>query len=151
MDKLRNLMANNAVLTIIFGILMILMPGSLLQTAIRIAGVVVLVYGACCIYQAVATNKDKRIINIVIAIVAILVGVRMISQPAWFVGILPQAVGCYLILSGILKLAMPLAAIPDLLLGIILVTNAFGLMSLAVRVVGIFVLAIGIADLKLGN
>lgn len=151
MNKLRELMSNNAILTILFGILMIFMPDSLLVTMIRIFGALVIVYGAYCLFQFVKSTGSKKVMNIILAIVAILVGIKMMANPASVATFVPQLMGAYLLISGCMKLAVPVAAVPDILMGIVLLTSAFGLVTFAIRIVGIVVLAIGLADLKIGQ
>ncbi len=137
----------SCLVTILTGILLILAPTSLAASVVQIAGGALVIYGIYLGY-CFAKSDYRSGMDLGISLLAIAGGLFMISNAYGLLEAIPTFIGIYLLVTGVCKLAvLPVTAIPDLLLGVILLACGFGVFSFALSLVGVFVLAGGIVDL----
>lgn len=131
---------SSAALMLVLGILLLIAPKSLMATFIRIAGILALVYG---IYEIIFFVKaqNKNYLALILGAFSVIVGFIALGNPNGILDAVPLIMGIAILVSGIQKLFIaPVAAIPDLIIGAILLICGFGVFSFALRVIGIIVI-----------
>ena len=162
-----NLSKNNTLLSILMvllGLVLLIWPGKTLTLAARILGIALLAGG---VVSAVSWYKDRHKagvsnVTLAIAIVCLALGVIVLAAPQGVVKLLPKLVGLAVLLNGVLNLAQALdqrrsgyskwvaslvMAILTIIAGAYIFFHAFGLMKVAVMVIGIVFIYNGASNL----
>jgi len=131
---------SSAALMLVMGILLLIAPQSLMATFVRVAGILIVIYG---VYEIINFMKaqDKSYISLILGAFGIIVGFVALGNPYGILDAVPLLLGIVLLVTGIQKLFIaPVMAIPDLIFGAILLICGFGVFSFALRVIGILVI-----------
>lgn len=148
-----------SIIVLILGILLLAKPDMIINIVSVIMGIVVLVPG---IISLVDYFKTKYNPNLVIGVVACIIGVIFIFNSKFVSSILPFLLGIYFIIDGISKLQyalelrknkvvnyMPsvLVAILILVCGVLMMVNPFGGALAITQVIGIFMIIYSALDI----
>lgn len=151
-------MKNNTVITpiilFILGLVLLIVPGGIINTVIRVMGIIIIISSAATIKGNL--NSKEISYSILLAIL----GLVFIFEPSVIAGIIPFILGAYIILKSIIKLQMIRAFnsskdylkpfiinIVTLLLGIVLIFNPFRGAETIIRIIAIFILAYSLLDI----
>lgn len=138
---------STAALMLVLGILMLLAPKSLMASFIRVAGLLVLLYG---IYEIITFVKSqfKNYGALIWGAVTVMIGIYALAKPNSILDAVPLILGICLLIIGIQKFfVLPVSAIPDIVFGAILLICGFGVFDFALRVIGIILILDAAADL----
>lgn len=151
-----------ALILLIVGIILILIPGTILTTLIRIIGAAAALFG---VYLGLSWYRAREGENASMAAagaVLLLIGIFLFTSPHTFVSIFPIAAGIVILINGAVHLAEALnlrktgsdkwlaAAILSgitLVLGIVMLANPFSVMTTLVRVLGFVLIYNGVTGL----
>jgi uncharacterized membrane protein HdeD (DUF308 family) len=145
-EKYESRTLGTSLLTLLFGLLLLFAPVTVAKTAVQIAGIACILFGAFNLLDAYRAGEKG--LGMVIGIIAILIGLMVVSNASRILNMIPLCLGIYLVINAIMKMTVfPLSAIPDMIFGIILLCSGFGLFSFAMKVIGIIIIIIAILDL----
>ena len=143
-------------ITLAGGIVLVAYPGPTLTVIALLVGIELLIGGAFLIVGALGHPAGSRVWGVLGGSLAVIAGVIVLRHPSGSILVVAMAVGIYLILSGVLRLVgatesregrgwLVLAALVDLVLGIVIVSwPSFGITTLAI-VLGIVLIVRGLA------
>lgn len=151
-----------AVISIIFGIILIVYQGGAVATILRILGVLVLVGAVIGLisYFANGANKDNPSV-LASAILGFIFGIILVTAPGWLIAIFPIVMGLVLIINSIYNISALLSApiktgmfgfglilsILSLILGIMAITRPGAVANAIILFIGITYLINGLTDL----
>lgn len=157
--------AGNHVLTglilIIFGIILLIWPGSTLDIVCKIVGAAVLIAGIVGVAEGLAGKRrdPAAVANFAGNVVAVVVGILLIAFSGAVVSILPFVLGILMVIysaveifssikaAGGIQTGRLIVSVLELILGILIMTNPFGTMEVLIRVLGIGVIIAGVTRL----
>jgi uncharacterized membrane protein HdeD (DUF308 family) len=140
------------------GVVAIAYPGPTLKVIAILLGIELLIGGIFLIVAAFAEPAGSRTPGVLAGAFALIAGVIVVRHPSGSVLVVALTIGIYLIVAGVLRLVgladtpgkrgwLALAALVDLVLGIVIVSwPKFGITTLAV-VLGIVLIVRGLAVL----
>ena len=142
------------------GLFLILYPHSTLSTAVRILGGALTVYGAIGLISYLVNRPESRPSSLVAGAAALIFGVIILLRPNLILNFFPTVAGILIVVTGILQLMsvlegrradpqgrwwLPLIlALITVVLGVVLLLNPFGAMSILIRMLGATLMYIGI-------
>lgn len=150
-----------ACLSVVLGVVFFVYPVETVDTASRIVALIIFVFGVAQIAMGMVRKSGFSIIT-TIGILITAVGIWMIVYPQVLVGVIPFFIGLLIVSHGILGIKsavdagrckfekwgvlFALSAI-SLIVGILTVLNAFDIVELTAKIIGIFLVYDGIAGL----
>ena len=143
----------------VVGILLLLVPGRIVTTIIRLFGVIILILGILSIIN-ILKNKNNNT-ELVSGILICILGLVFISNPHTIASIIPFILGVWIVMKSAFKLQFsyslkrssdnyvkPLVInIISLILGLVLIFNPFKGAEALIRIVGGFMVLYGILDI----
>ena len=165
-EKLKAMRINvtlSAIISMIIGILFLVFPDSSISMIGTIIACVVILAGVIVIISQVV-DFGRNVMGIIVGAVITLIGIDMLISPSAIMTIIPIAIGVLLCVHGLQDLSMAVEsakahadrvwiafviAAVNIILGLVCILNAFGLVSLAFRIIGIMLIWDGISDLGL--
>ncbi len=150
-----------AIVMLVVGVFFIAFPYKSLSVMVTLVGILAIVGGiaAAVIYFKSETKNPIESLNLLLGIIAIVVGIMFIARPSTLINIINIVIGLTLIAGGIMNLANtsvyhviigPIGIVPyviTILFGILLLVNPWGSGGTLTRVMGIFILYEGIVDI----
>lgn len=160
-------MIATAVFGVIIGILLLVFPDDSLKLAAKGIAVIIFLMG---LVSSVATITGRHIAGSVVAGIVAVFGIWLFMNPGIVVSIIPIIVGVFLVVSGVrdfvmaiegirkgatYKVLLIVIALASVIFGMICISNAFGIMSLTTRIIGIIIIFNALTDifvsLHIGN
>jgi len=157
-------MKNNTLITavifMLLGLVLLIVPGEIITTIIRIFGIIITVSGALSIWASVKNNTSN--FEIAYGILISILGLVFITNPSVIASIIPLVLGIWLIIKSAFKLQYVfflkkegfgywnkslIINILTLILGLVLAFNPFKGAEALVRIIAIFMIASSILDL----
>ena len=151
-----------AALTLVLGLIFFFRPGATMAFFARICGILLIVYAVTEFIGKKDRIKDGDNKDLIIALVAGILGLVFLWSPGFLISILPALIGIYLILDGGLAVKEAIDAkrigvsgadvalvlsIIKLVCGIIILCRPFGSVRLFMRVIGVILIYSGITHL----
>lgn len=148
-----------SIIMLILGILLLVKPDFIINIVSTVIGIIILIPG---IISLVDYFKTKYSANLVLGVVACILGMVFIFNPKLISSILPFVLGIYFIISGISKLQyglelrknkvvnyMPsvITSILILVCGALMIINPFGGALAITQVLGIFMIIYAVLDI----
>ena len=152
-----------SILMIVIGLVLVIWPGHVMTTAIRVLGFALLVGGGILIYS---WYRGRTLANDTLTLaegIALAVGgLFVLLAPGLIISIIPFAVGGIVVVNGILNLAQaldqkrydyarwPMAlalAILTIVLGALIILNPFSTMEMLVIAIGVIIIYNGVSNL----
>ena len=153
----------SAVLVTFIGLLLVIWPGTALVLLCRIIGVCALIGGAVGVIMFFTTSiRTPGIIGgLTGGLLLLIAGLWILIRPDILASILPMVLGFLIIVSGLINLAdcvtirrqngsvisSLIMAIITIILGIVIITHAYGTSKLFFRLLGLVMMYDGISDL----
>ena len=149
---------------ILAGLVLLFKPGEALETAGRIIGIALLVYGIISIvgYLVLKSGNEQSAGELIWGIVAAVAGIIIMIGPKFLIDIFPMVMGVLIAASGVRNLiraisvkraggsgwgTLILLSIITVLLGVLVFFNPFKTMTVLVRIIGAILLYNGIVGL----
>ena len=152
-----------SILMIVIGVLLVIWPGHVMTTALKIIGFALLVGGALLIYWWYsARNQDRSVITLSEGILMALAGLIVLLAPKFLISIVPFIIGAIITLNGIFNLAQAfdqrranysrwtmsmVMAILTEVLRLLMLFNPVTTMEMLVVAIGIIIIYNGISNL----
>jgi uncharacterized membrane protein HdeD (DUF308 family) len=156
----------NGIIAILFGCLLLFVPGETILGLVRIFGIILLIAGIIMFYASYTTMKAKKsyLLLMAEAIFAILLGLVIIINPGGSLSLFLILVGIWAAALGLLQIIISvqmrkkvanhmlftLNGVITLVFGLLLFYNPMGTAKALVTIVGILALAAGILLIYLG-
>ena len=163
-EKIKGLRLNitlSGVISIIIGVLLLVYPTESLYTISRGIAAIIILAGLFVIISQIFEN-GFNVMGIVVGGVLAVIGIWIFAAPDSIVSIIPIAIGVILVVHGLQDLGLAIEAlrvkaprawiififaIINILLGIVCVADAFKLVAVATRIIGIMLIYDGITDI----
>lgn len=163
-EKLKQLRINvtiSALISIVIGALLIIYPDQVITAMGRVVAVIIILAGVFFIISQIF-EFGLNALGIVVGAVLAIIGVWIFASPTAVLTIIPIAIGVILVVHGVQDLSMAIegsrAHMPhpwiayiiaalNIILGLLCVSNAFGLVDIALRLIGIMLVYDGITDI----
>ena len=150
----------SSVLFLILGILLLVVPGGIVTTVIRVFGIIILILGILSILNVAKTkvNNGEMVYGILIGVL----GLVFISNPEVIASIIPFVFGVWIVIKTSFKLQFVVALkrsnskdyikslvvnIITLILGLVLIFNPFKGAETLIRIIGGFMIAYSLLDI----
>ena len=149
------------IVLILSGLLLLFIPGGIINTVISIFGIIIIALGALSIIEAVKSKQSN--IGIAYGILMSILGIVFISSPNVIAGIIPLILGIWILIKSAIRLqyvfflkdsgseewikAM-IVNILTLILGMVLIFNPFKGAETIMRIIGIFMIIYAILDIS---
>ena len=158
-------LAQNHVVTglilIVFGIVLLIWPGSTLDIVCKIVGAAILIAGIVGVAEGLAgKRKDSAAVaNFAGNVAAVVIGILLIVFSGAIVSVLPFILGLLMVIYSAVEIFLSLKAeggiqtgrliisVIELILGIVIMANPFSTIALLVRILGIGIIITGITQL----
>lgn len=155
----------SAVLCIVMGIVIFVWPATTIDLMCKVLAVGLIIYGAVQLVAYFFNRMDNPFSGI-LGLIAALVGLWIFARPESIVSLIPIVIGVILLIHGMqdIKLAfeakssrykkwwsMLLIAVIGIVFGVICIVNAFGMVKLALKVIGVALIYDGLSDLWIIN
>ena len=149
----------SSIVLLVLGILLLLVPGGIVTTIIRLFGVIILVIGITSVLSEIKIKKQST--DFVNGILIGILGLVFISSPHTIASIIPFILGVWIAIKSVFKLQFsyslkrtssdyvkPLVInIIELILGLVLVFNPFKGAEALIRIIGGFMVVYGLLDI----
>lgn len=163
-DKIRSLRLNisfGALMVIAIGIVLLIWPGAVITAVTRFMGFLVAVLGVSQVLGKLVSDMN-RISGMLVGALIAGAGLWIIFHPEKAAGIIPIAIGVVLVAHGIQNISLAfigkgygmghwylllIGGVLNIFCGAVCVANAFGVIELGVRILGIMLLYDGIASM----
>ncbi len=151
----------SAVLCVVMGVVILFWPQKTIDLFCRVLASGLIIMGAVNLISYF-TNRMAHPFSGILGLVVLLVGVWIFMKPESIVSLIPIVIGVILVIHSLqdLKLAleirgnhyekwwgMLIAAAIGLIFGVLCIVKAFGIVTFAVRLIGVALLYDGISDL----
>ena len=152
-----------SILMIVIGLVLVVWPGHVMTTAIRVLGFALLAGGGILIFSWYrGRERGSDPLTLSEGIMLALVGLFVLLAPGMIISIIPFAVGGIVIINGIINLSQALdqrrydfsgwvfalaLAILTILLGGLIILNPFSTMEMLVVAIGVIVIYNGVSNL----
>ena len=156
-----------SILMIVIGLVLVLWPGHVMATAVRVLGFALLASGGILIYswnrgRAQASDPLTLGEGILLAVA----GIFVLLTPGFIISIVPWAVGCVVLVNGILNFAQALdqkragyggwmlsliMAILTIGFGGLIILKPFSTMEMLVIAMGVIIIYNGVSNLIIDN
>lgn len=148
------------IILLMLGLVLLIVPGSVINIVIRVFGVIIMISGAISIYQMIKENNTNY--ELVYGILICMLGLVFVSSPSIIASIIPTILGIWFIIEASTKLQYVLALrsinaplwirplivnILMLLLGLVLIFNPFKGAETILRIVAIFIVVYAVLDI----
>jgi len=150
----------SSILFLILGILLLVVPGGIVTTVIRVFGIIILILGILSIVNVAKTkvNNGEMVYGILIGVL----GLVFISNPEVIASIIPFVFGVWIVIKTSFKLQFVVALkrgnskdyvkslvvnIITLILGLVLIFNPFKGAETIIRIIGGFMIAYSLLDI----
>lgn len=152
----------SAVLCIVFGVVLILWPDEIVNLACQTVGIILAVLGGVQIASYFVNKKSRNNLYMGLGLVLFLIGLWITMRPGSIQSLIFIIIGTAIFVHGIhdIKLAFEckrsgytswwtllLLGLLSIVLGIVCIINCFGVISVAVTLVGIMLIYDGVSDL----
>jgi len=148
-----------SIILLILGIILLIIPGSIVTTVIRIFGLIIIALGVLSIIGS-SKNTNSNV-ELIYGILISILGLVFVSNPEVIASIIPFILGVWIVIRSLFKLQIvasirktnpeyikPLIInIITLILGIILMFNPFSGVKAFIRVIGIFMIFYALLDI----
>lgn len=163
-EKIKDLRLNitvSGILSIIIGVLLLIYPAQSLSTIGKAIGAIIILAGLFVIISQLIENGFDAMSMVVGGVLAV-IGIWIFMAPGAIVSIIPIAIGVLLVVHGLQDLGLALEAtrvhaprpwlsfiiaIVNILLGIVCIADAFNMVTLATRLIGLMLMYDGITDI----
>lgn len=148
---------SSSIVLLILGILLLLVPGGIVTTVIRLFGVIILIIGITSVLNEIKIKKQST--DFVNGILISILGLIFISSPQTIASIIPFILGVWIVIKSAFKLQFsyslkrtsnnikPLViCIIELMLGLVLMFNPFKGAEALIRIIGGFMIVYGLLD-----
>ena len=157
MDKLKSIKIDvtlAAVLSVVLGVLLVIWPATVITVLARVIAIILMVSGIVSLIPRLM-DEVKSYTSIIVSLLITLIGLWMFLSPQAVASIIPIAIGVLLVVHGVQDLSLalegkqtkahnwwsiPLMAILNIVLGVLCISNAFGLVKLAMILIGIMMI-----------
>ena len=152
-----------SILMVVIGLVLMLWPGHVMTTTLKILGIALLAGGVISIASWYRGRmQDVNVSTLALGILLALAGIFVLAAPKFLISIVPVAVGLVVVFNGIFNLAQALdqrregysrwivsltLAILTLVLGLLIVFNPFSTMEMLVMAIGAVILYNGASNL----
>ena len=153
---------------IIGGVLLILFPGGAMATVVKILGIMLVAYGAFAALSYLLGRPENRSpLGLFGGIVSLVLGALALLRPQTVISFFPVAAGVVILAGGLrqimgaleIRRAAPgsrwtvslMAGVLSLVLGVVVIVNPFGTLSVVVRLLGIALVYMGISGFFTGR
>ena len=148
------------IVLILSGLLLLFIPGGIINTVISIFGIIIIALGILSIIESVKDKQNN--IGIAYGILISILGIIFISNPNVIAGIIPLILGIWILIKSAIRLQYVLflkdsgseewiqamiVNILTLILGLVLVFNPFKGAEAIMRIIGIFMIIYAILDI----
>lgn len=155
----------SAVLCVVTGVVIFVWPATTIDLMCKVLAVGLIIFGAVQLVAYVFNRMDSSFSGI-LGLIAALVGLWIFAKPESIVSLIPIVIGVILMIHGMqdIKLAfeaksnrygkwwsMLLIAAVSLAFGVICIVNAFGMVKLALKIIGVALIYDGLSDLWIVN
>lgn len=162
-EKIKGLRLNitiSGIISIIIGILLLVYPAESLTTISRVLATVVILAGIFVIISQIF-ERGFNVMGVAVGGVLAVIGLWIFFAPGSIVSIIPIAIGVLLVVHGLQDLGLAIQAIKSkaprpwltfiiaivtILLGAICIADAFHLVAIATRLIGVMLIYDGITD-----
>ena len=163
-EKIKGLRLNitiSGIVSIIIGALLLIYPTESLSTISKVIAVIVILAGIFVITSQIFENGFNAM-GIVVGGVLAVIGLWIFLAPGSIVSIIPIAIGVILVVHGLQDLGLAIQAIKakaprpwltfiiaivNILLGAVCVADAFHMVEIATRIIGLMLIYDGITDI----
>ena len=142
----------------ILGLILLIIPGSIITTVIRIFGIIIIALGVLSILGSTKTNNNS--VELIYGILIAILGLVFVSNPQVIAGIIPFILGVWIVIRSLFKLQIvanlkrtrpdyikPLVInIITLIIGIVLMFNPFKGATAFIRIIGIIMILYALLD-----
>ena len=148
----------NSLVAFIIGLVLLISPGGIITTIIRIFGVLIMVLGVSNVIGANKNNKNKP--DLIYGLLIVILGIVFISNPEVIAGIVPFIFGVWIVIRSLFRLQLVMnikntnnyvkslvITIATLVLGIILMFNPFKGAEAVIRIIGVFMITYALLDI----
>lgn len=164
-DLLKRIKADTiltAVLYIVLGVFLIIWSDKAVVLLGRIVAIILIVVGLVNMIHYIAERDSKHAYASSLGIIALLVGIWLFIKPASAAMLIPIILGVIMLIDGVQDLRMAMEAranngsrwgaslamgIFSMLFGVLCILNAFGVVKLVFKVIGVMLVYNGISDL----
>ena len=167
-DKIRSMRLNvsfAAVMVIALGLVLLIWPAAVITAFARLIGFILAIIGVSQILGKLFSNIN-RLSGVLVGVAIAVVGFWIIFHPEKAAAIIPVIIGVLLVGHGVQNISMAfvgkgygmtrwyvylIGGLLNILCGIICVADAFGVVEMGVRIIGIMLLFDGIASMVTVN
>lgn len=150
----------SSIVLLVLGILLVIVPGGIVTTIIRVFGFVILGLGVLSILNSVKTKSQNS--DLIYGILIGILGLVFISNPGVIASIIPFVLGVWIIVKSLFKLQLvaslkrsnspeyikPLVVnIITLIIGLVLIFNPFKGAEALIRIIGGFMIVYALLDI----
>lgn len=155
----------SAVLCVVMGVVIFVWPATTIDLMCKVLAVGMIIFGAVQLVAYFFNRMDSSFSG-VLGLIAALVGLWIFTKPESIVSLIPIVIGVILMIHGMqdIKLAfeaksnrygrwwsMLLIAVVSLAFGVLCIVNAFGMVKLALKIIGVALIYDGLSDLWIVN
>lgn len=149
-----------ALLCAALGIVLVAWPEATIDVLCKVLATAIIVIGIVQIISCVV-NRAGYPVSAILGVIVLLVGIWIFLQPQKLVSLVPIVIGVILLVHGLQDLQMALEtkrygytrwwimaviAVISVILGVVCVINAFGIVALTFRIIGIALIYDGVTD-----
>lgn len=163
-EKLKEINLNvtiGAVISVVIGIMLLVSPAAIITIIAKVIAAVIIFSGVVFLVSAL-TDSTKSALGITVAVLVAVIGLWMFIHPELIASLIPIAMGVLLVVHGVQDFSLAfdtkgnkgdkwwlglLAGILNILLGIVCIGNAFGIVKIAVQLIGIMLIYDGLSDM----
>ncbi len=163
-DKIKALKLNitlSAVISIVIGILLLFYPTESISAIGKVIAVIIMLAGIGVIVSQIF-DFGVNVMGIVVGGILVVIGIWIYTSTAAILSIIPIAIGVILVVHGIQDLGLAIEgaragakypwldfiiAALNILLGMVCIMHAFGIVNIAIRIIGAMLIFDGITDL----
>ena len=148
----------SSIILLVLGILLLLVPGGIVTTVIRLFGVIILIIGITSVLNEIKIKKQST--DFVNGILISVLGLVFISSPHTIASIIPFILGVWIVIKSAFKLQFSYSLkrtsndvkpivinIIELILGLVLIFNPFKGAEALIRIIGGFMVVYGLLDI----
>lgn len=148
----------SSIVLLVLGILLLLVPGGIVTTVIRLFGVIILIIGITSVLNEIKIKKQST--DFVNGILISILGLVFISSPHTIASIIPFILGVWIVIKSTFKLQFSYSVkrtsndvktivinIIELILGLVLIFNPFKGAEALIRIIGGFMAVYGLLDI----
>lgn len=150
----------SSIVLLVLGIALLLVPGGIVTTVIRLFGIIVLGLGVLSIVNCTKHKVDNT--ELVYGVLIAILGLVFISNPGVIASIIPFILGVWIVIKSVVKLQFAVALkrgndkdyikplvvnIITLILGLVLIFNPFKGAETIIRIIGGFMIVYSLLDI----